>query len=364
MIRMKVLSFCLFLLTFSLPSLAQSGATPSDYRFINVQASGTLEKELNQNAAEGWRLLLLPKAYNSDDMGALLGKAEPEKRYEYKVLAASRIGTLEKEFLDATKQGFDFRGILTKDSAVGRALIGNFFNETMLVLERLQGQTSGQNEYIFLNTKKESTLEKEMDTNVSQGYLPVGFTRTEDNSVKQKMFGVMAGSPYELTLILARNREKPAIAMGQGEYKILTTMRRGTMEKEMNQMAKEGYRYYYSSVGSVAIMARGPKEKAAQYEYKVLGTNRVETMEKEMNALSAAGFAYRATSNGGGGLATIFEKKLAGATAPKYETKLLTKLTDSGINKSIQDLRTSGFELIDVTNLGSFLLVLQRDPAK
>jgi len=50
-----------------------------------VQASGTLEKELNQNAAEGWRLLLLPKAYNSDDMGALLGKAGPEKRYKYRL---------------------------------------------------------------------------------------------------------------------------------------------------------------------------------------------------------------------------------------------------------------------------------------
>jgi hypothetical protein len=352
------------LLALLLSCTLNAQSTEANYHFLNTQASGTLEKELNQQAAAGWRLLLLPRAYNSDDMGALLGRAEAEKRYEYKVLAAARIGTLEKEFLAATQQGFDFRGIITKDNTVGRALIGNFFNETLLVLERVQGQTTGQNEYIFLNTKKESTLEKEMDANVSQGYLPLGFARTEDNSVKQKMFGVMAGSPYELTLILARNREKPASAMGAREYKVLTTMRRGTMEKEMNQMAKEGYRFHYSSVGSITIMARDPKEKTAQYEYKILGTNRVETMEKEMNELSAAGYAYRATSTGGGGLATIFEKKLAGAAAPKYETKLLTKLTDSGINKSIQDLKKSGFELVDVTNLGTFLLVLQKDPEK
>ena len=349
----------LFCFILSCAVFAQSTDNESEYQFLNTQKASTLEVELNQQAKAGWKLLLLPKAFNTEDMGALLGRAEAGKKYEYKVLAAARIGTLEKEFLEAAKQGFEYRGILTKDNSVGRAFIGNFFNETMLVLEREQGRTSAQTEYVFLNTKKESTLEKEMDSSVSQGYAPVGFARTEDNSVKQKMFGVMAGSPYELTLILSRNREKPASGMGAHEFKVLETSKRATMEKEMNQMAKEGYRYFYSSVGSITIMARDPKVKTAQYEYKVLGTNRVGTMEKEMNDLSAAGYSYRATGTGGGGLASIFEKKI-GTNATKYETKLLTKVTDSSTNKSIQELKKSGFELVDITNLGSFLLVFQK----
>ncbi len=351
MIRMKLLCICLLVL--ALPLFAQPSGSQSEFRFINAQASGTLEKELNQSAADGWRLLLLPKAYGSSTMGALLKKpASSEAKYEYKVLAATRIGTLENEFKAAISDGYDFRGIIE----TARVFIGG---ETLIVLEREIGQKAARSEYLFLNTKKESTLEKEMDGAASQGYVPVGFTRSVDRSVKQQMFGIMAGSAMELTMILGRNRETPAAQMGR-EYKVLTTQKRGTMEKEMNQAAKEGYEFYYAAPGSVTIMKRDPKVKTAQYEYKILGTNRVNTMEKEMNEMSAAGFSYRATSTGGGGLAAIFEKKLTSETATKYETKLMTKLTDTSTNKSIQDLMQSGYELIDVTNLESFLLVLQK----
>ena len=257
---------------------------------------------------------------------------------------------------EAVKQGFDYRGVITTQ----RVLIGG---ETLLVLEREQGQSLAQNEYVFLNTKKESTLEKEMETAVSQGYIPVGFTRTEDRSVKQQMFGIMAGSPMELTMILARKRETPASEMGQREFKILTTYKIGTLEKEMNQAAKEGYRFFYAAPNTIAIVARDPKNKTAQYEYKLLGTHKVGTMEKEMNELGATGFSYRATSTGAGGLTTVFEKKI-GMPAAKYETKLVTKLTDTSTNKTIQDMKKSGFELIDISNLGQFLMVLQKDPEK
>jgi hypothetical protein len=347
----------LILLVLSFTLLSQPTDPEINYQFINTQQSSTLEKELNQQAAAGWRLLLLPKAYGSDTMGALLGKTETEQKYEYKVLAAKRIGTLENEFTEAVKQGFDFRGIITTE----RILVGG---ETLIVLEREQGKSVAQNEYIFLNTKKEATLEKELGTAVSQGYVPKGFTRTEDRSVKQQMFGIMAGSPMELTMILSRNRETPAGEMGQREFKILTTYKIGTLEKEMNQAAKDGYRYYYAAPNTIAIMARDPKVKTAQYEYKLLGTHRVGTMEKEMNEIGATGFAYRATSSGAGGLATIFEKKLQAEAGAKYETKLITKLTDSSTNKSIQEMKKSGFELIDVTNLSTFLLVLQKDTEK
>ena len=74
MTRLNMLCSCLFTLACSLSLLAQSADSQAEYRFINAQQSGTLEKELNQNAAEGWRLLLLPKAYGSNTMGALLKK--------------------------------------------------------------------------------------------------------------------------------------------------------------------------------------------------------------------------------------------------------------------------------------------------
>ncbi|NOT60035.1 MAG: hypothetical protein HOP19_07395 [Acidobacteria bacterium] len=344
----------LFIALSAASAWAQSATGAEEYYFLNVQATGTLEKELNQNAAQGWRLLLLPKANNSDTMGALLKKPGAEApRYEYKVLAAQRIGTLENEFKAAIAEGYDFRGVMTTE----RVLVGN---ETLIVLERLAGQKTAKLEYIFLNTKKESTLQKETEAAVSQGYVPSGFVRTMDNSVKQKMFGIMAGLPIELTMILARNRETPAASMGR-EYKTLATSRLKTLEKEMNEAAQQGYRFYYAAPAALTIMVREPGVKAPRVEYQVLGTNRVNTMEKEMNDLSKQGFRYMATSNGAGGLATIFERTpTAEGSATPFEIKLVTKFTDTSVNKEIQKLVQDGYQLMDITNLSNFLLMLQK----
>ena len=72
----------------------------------------------------------------------------------------------------------------------------------------------------------------------------------------------------------------------QYEYHVLAPSRTSTMEKELNEMAHEGF--HFASVmggktlfgGNETVMSK-PAESASQvlYEYKLLATNRTSTME-------------------------------------------------------------------------------------
>jgi hypothetical protein len=346
---------------------AQSAPAAREFRFINAQNTATLEKELNDNAAQGWRLERLPQGMAEDTMGALLSRAgagENGDKYEYKVLAAHRIPTLEKEFQALAAEGYEFRGLLSL-YRVGDAVKDALFNvggETAMVMERPAERKQRRFEYQLLSTKRESTLQKELDAVVSQGFHPLAMIRSQDNSVAQAMFGIMAGPRESLTVILSRSAENPGAEMGLREYRFLGARKVSTMEKEMNQAAKDGYRFYNSSPGLLVLMARDPrtKEKKQQYEYKLLATIKAATMEKEMQEQGQKGFAYLATSSGMGGLTTVFERDLAAPAGAQREYKLFTTIRDVTTQKELGEAVAAGYRLLDVTTVGRFIIVLDR----
>lgn len=53
--KLKLLCSSLLVLCFIVSVWAQPADDAGEYYFLNAQASGTLEKELNQSAAQGWR---------------------------------------------------------------------------------------------------------------------------------------------------------------------------------------------------------------------------------------------------------------------------------------------------------------------
>lgn len=348
-----------------------------EFKFINAQNTATLEKELNLHAAQGWRLFQLPKALQGNSLGALLRRpsaTEQPVKYEYKVLAARRIGTLQDEFKAAVSQGYEFRSIISifraGDVALDYALGSG--GETMILLERPQGATKPRFECQFLSVKLEGTLQKELAKVVAQGYRPMEMVRAVDNSVKRAAFTMIvpAGSlmmrKEERTLITVReltpatnstsNTSKP-------EYKFLATKKVATMEEEMNAAAKEGFRYHSSSPGLLTLMIRDTSEKSAKqrYEYKLLATRRTDTMQTEMQEMGEKGFNYLSTSSGLGGVTTLFEHDLEKPIgSDKKDYKMLAAFTDSTTEKEIAEAITSGYQFRDITRIGEFIVVLDR----
>jgi hypothetical protein len=141
------------------------------------------------------------------------------------------------------------------------------------------GQTDGL-KYKLLATTKTSTMQKEMDEVSSQGYR------------------ILVGSPTsgsEMVLFLQyEGAEKEPY-----KYKLLATTRTGTMQKELNEVADQGYRLMPSTMLAKAQLLGGveivmvlerPPAPNKRYEYKLLATSRTGTLQKEVTEATEGGF--------------------------------------------------------------------------
>ena len=139
---------------------------------------------------------------------------------------------------------------------------------------------NGDAPYKLLATTKTSTMQKELDEASDQGYR------------------ILMGSPTsgsEMALFLQRVAKAPDTY----RYKLLATTKTSTMEKEMNEFARSGFRLMPSTmiakkqllgvVEIVVLMERSPNEEK-QYEYKLLATTRTGTLQDEAADAQAAGF--------------------------------------------------------------------------
>ena len=135
-------------------------------------------------------------------------------------------------------------------------------------------------QYKLLATTRTSTMQKEIDETAAQGYR------------------IVVGAPTsgsEMALFLSRD----GTVDDPFKYRLLATTRTGTMQKELNEAADNGYRLIPSTmiakkqllygVEVVMILERPPSPKK-KYEYKLLATNRTSTLQKEVTEAKEAGY--------------------------------------------------------------------------
>jgi hypothetical protein len=128
----------LLLVLLSLFFLVPAGRTVvaaprQQYRFLSASQTSTLQEDINEAAAAGFRLV---KAWASNHrlLALLVEDEAPDSWREYTLLAATRMSTLEKELNEAAADGFR----LVPDCALRNPRISNFFggSEVVVVLER------------------------------------------------------------------------------------------------------------------------------------------------------------------------------------------------------------------------------------
>lgn len=95
-------------------------AEPYKYRLLATTRTGTMQKELNDAAAGGYRLLprtMIAKAHllGPPEVVVILERPpKAEKRYEYKLLATTRTSTLQREVTEAQAAGFVIVGMVSR----------------------------------------------------------------------------------------------------------------------------------------------------------------------------------------------------------------------------------------------------------
>lgn len=151
-----------------------------------------------------------------------------------------------------------------------------------------------------------------------------------------------------------------ASVFAQIKYKVLATKKTSTMQKELNEMADQGYRFQGVSGGEtsfggsevVSIMQKEPDQKGT-YKYILLATSRTGTMQKELQEAGDNGYEYRGqvvfkTFMGGDEVVTILEKD-PNAPVVKYEYKLFATKKTGTMDKELNEAGDAGYSYVGVT---------------
>jgi len=137
------------------------------YLVLSTKRIQTMEKELDEAAAKGFRVLYGAPT-EQWDMAILLKRVQEtgQAPYGYKVLATSRNKTMQKELNEVAKQGYRLlpRTIIFKQG---------FFTAEMVMLMEREPKLGRSYEYKLVSASKETKLHKKIDEAVAQGFTPV-----------------------------------------------------------------------------------------------------------------------------------------------------------------------------------------------
>lgn len=133
---------------------------------VSTKKISTMEKELDEVAAKGFRVLYGAPT-TQYDMALFLERLDKdEEPFTYKILATTRIKTMEKELNALAAQGYRLlpRTIIFKQ--------GLLTAELVMVMERAP-KSGKAYEYKLLVGEKETKLHKKIDASITDGFLPV-----------------------------------------------------------------------------------------------------------------------------------------------------------------------------------------------
>lgn len=132
----------------------------------------------------------------------------------------------------------------------------------------------GRADYLVLDTNQTSTMQKELQEAADRGY------RLVPGQGSWVLSAVLERTPQETEPV---------------EYLLLVTSRSGTMQKEMNTASAQGYRFAsVLGIGPQVIVAmqRRKSSTVRTHSQMLLATTRISTMEKELLEAAKRGFRF------------------------------------------------------------------------
>jgi hypothetical protein len=234
--------------------------------------TGSVHQMVKDGKIGGYRALPFTFAGGKYSLGAVLEKLSAgEPQPEYKVVWTARTSTLIKEMNEWAGKGFTLVAL----SSSG----GNY-----ALMERASGSPASgpADRYVLLATTLTSTLEKELADAVASGH----------------RLAAVAEAGDELMVAM----EKRAPGETAPAYRLITTTKTGTFEREILATVREGYHLLPASLCALekttilgtsyevaAIMEKSPSPPSVQYKF--LATKRVSTLQQELAEAAAAGWS-------------------------------------------------------------------------
>ena len=173
-----------------------------------------------------------------------------------------------------------------------------------------------------------------------------------------------------LPALAAAQAKPPSVKIDDDQtYVVLSTKRIQTMEKELAEVASRGFRVMYGAptqqYDMAILLKRVQESSVAPYSYKVLATSRIKTMEKELSESARQGYRLlpRTVVSKMGFL--TFELVMLMEREPKsdknYEYKLVTAGKETKLHKKIDEAIAQGFVPITMITIGEHVVVMEKE---
>ena len=187
-------------------------------------------------------LMRLMFAFGVAILFGALASADPVGQTDYQLLATNRTSTMEDELNDAAARGHRFSAVHGGETAFGG-------RELVVAIERDPAETPWPRfDYRVLATHRTETMENELNDAASLGFRAVG------QVVLETEFG-----GHEVVVIVERDWNDSA----RFEYVLLAATRTSTMERELADAGRRGFRIVGLSVG---VTSFGGQELVAVVE--------------------------------------------------------------------------------------------------
>ncbi len=144
-----------------------------DYRMLATSKTSTMEKELNEGAASGYRFskVMGGKATNGGQLIIAMVKetaAAAQEARQYRLLSTTRTATMQAEMQQLADGGYSYVDHAVFESATGG-------KEVVVIMELdSQKRLEPRSSYRLLATTRTSTMQKELESAGAQGYALVG----------------------------------------------------------------------------------------------------------------------------------------------------------------------------------------------
>jgi hypothetical protein len=152
--------------------LAADPGDKYEFKLLATSKTSTMEKEMNELAQAGYGFRSVmggETAFGGKEVVVVMGRSHKPAEKIYKLLAANKTSTLEKEMQAAGQEGFEYKGQTVFESAFGG-------REVSVIMERDKSVPAKRIVYKLLATSKTSTMQKELSESGAAGYDLLGMT--------------------------------------------------------------------------------------------------------------------------------------------------------------------------------------------
>lgn len=359
---------------------ARSLDAKQPYLLLSTIRVGTMEKELNQAAANGYRLLGL---WYTGQLAAVLEKSpEAIRPREYVVIDTGDAKDLAKELKQAADKGFRVvPGTFTYMGVGGH-------NAIRVVMEKVAGSPQRYDYFVgpvtndypyvgLIGHTPTGTLQKELvdhviDQAAAGGYALVGMlSRHWPEELGVGPLGMLKKHVLRVEHILvgermagAQPRNPRPIAVGQfGPYRTIVGRPGGGLQEQLSRVAADGYRLVLGSTTDfpeIVLIAEQPGEAGEACESLLIGGPGPLTLQTQLNTAGEKGFrvfpagVYSSSSD----VAVVMTG--TPRSGERYEYRLLDSVRKPSFDTEFAEMTAAGWAPITITLGGDFMLLERR----